>query len=263
MNEITMNEKPKALAVVAHPDDIEFMMLGTLLMLQRRGWEIHYMTVADGCCGSDSEPADVVAARRKAECQASCALTGAVWHPSLCHDLEVFYNWEIGSRLLATVREIRPQILLTQSPDDYMEDHINTCRLAVSAAFCRGMLNAPCNPPRPVFQDDIVVYHAIPHGLMDPFRKPIEPDFYVNVTPVMQMKWDALACHKSQKEWLDVSQGMDAYQKTMQDFMAQLGARSGKFPFAEGFRRRSWLGFSAQEWDPIREVLPDDTTPAG
>ena len=40
--------------------------------------------------------------------------------------------------------------------------------------------------------------------------------------------------------------------------IAQLGARSGKFKYAEGFRRRSWLGFSANEWDPIKEVLGDD-----
>jgi len=253
-----MSDKPKVLALVAHPDDIEFMMLGTMLMLQKKGWEIHYMTIADGCCGTDVDPKDVIATKRKAECQAACKLVGAVWHPAACHDLEVFYNWDIGAKILGVVREVKPKIILTQSPDDYMEDHINSCRLAVSAAFCRGMLNAPCEPKLPVFQDDIVVYHAIPHGLMDPFRRLIEPEFFVNVEPVMQQKWDCLACHKSQKEWLDVSQGMDAYQITMKGFMANLGERSGKFAYAEGFRRRSWLGFSANEWDPIKEVLGDD-----
>ena len=40
--------------------------------------------------------------------------------------------------------------------------------------------------------------------------------------------------------------------------MGNLDGRSGKFKYAEGFRRRSWLGFSANEWDPIKEVLGDD-----
>ncbi|HUU58478.1 MAG TPA: PIG-L family deacetylase, partial [Phycisphaerae bacterium] len=41
-----------AIAVAAHPDDIEFMMGGTLLLLGLAGCELHYMTVANGSCGS-------------------------------------------------------------------------------------------------------------------------------------------------------------------------------------------------------------------
>ena len=40
------------LAVGCHPDDIEFMMAGTLLLLRDRGCDIHYMNVANGNCGS-------------------------------------------------------------------------------------------------------------------------------------------------------------------------------------------------------------------
>ncbi len=256
-----MNDKPAAIAIVAHPDDIEFMMGGTLLMLQKKGWDVHYMATANGCCGTEKYDAKTIAAMRAGEMLASTKLAGMTWHPPICNDLEVFYTKENVAKVLSVIRQVKPKIVLTQSPDDYMEDHINTCRLAVAAAFDRGMLNAPCEPPMSVFQDDIVVYHAIPHGLMDPFRRLLEPEIFVNVEPVMQMKWDMLACHKSQKEWLDVSQGMDAYQKTMQDFMANLGSRSGKFKYAEGFRRRSWLGFSANEWDPLSEVLGEDVVP--
>ena len=253
-----MSKKPAVLALVAHPDDIEFMMAGTMLMLQQHGWEMHYMTIADGCCGTAVDDIPTITAKRRAECQAACDLVGAVWHPAACKDLEVFHTWDIIGKVLSVIRDVKPKVILTQSTDDYMEDHINSCRVAVTAAFSRGMLNAICTPPRPPIQDDVTVYHAIPHGLMNPFRKRIEPEFFVNVGPMMQKKWDMLACHKSQKEWLDVSQGMDAYQKVMQDFMGQLGLRSGKFQFAEGFRRRSWLGFSATEIDPIAEVLVGD-----
>ena len=253
-----MSDKPKVLALVAHPDDIEFMMMGTMLMLQDKGWEVHYMTIANGCCGTDKYDAATIAEMRKGECQAACSLVGAIWHPSVCNDLEVFHNWDVISKVLGVVREVKPSVILTQSPDDYMEDHLNSCRIAVTAAFCRGMLNAPCEPKLPPYQDDIVVYHAIPHGLMNPFRKLVEPEFFVNIEPHLQDKWNMLACHKSQKEWLDISQGMDAYQITMKGFMENLGARSGKFKYAEGFKRRSWLGYSAREWDPIKEALGDD-----
>jgi N-acetylglucosamine malate deacetylase 1 len=39
---------PNVLAIVAHPDDVEFVMAGTLLLLADLGWQVHYMTVANG-----------------------------------------------------------------------------------------------------------------------------------------------------------------------------------------------------------------------
>jgi len=42
-----------ALAVFAHPDDMEIVASGTLLRLQRVGYEIHCLAVANGCCGSE------------------------------------------------------------------------------------------------------------------------------------------------------------------------------------------------------------------
>ena len=44
--------KKHAFAVAAHPDDIEFVMAGTLILLRRAGYELHYMNIANGCCGS-------------------------------------------------------------------------------------------------------------------------------------------------------------------------------------------------------------------
>ena len=44
--------KKSAIAIGAHPDDIEFYMAGTLLLLQQAGYEIHYLNVASGNCGS-------------------------------------------------------------------------------------------------------------------------------------------------------------------------------------------------------------------
>ena len=42
----------RALAIAAHPDDIEFYMAGTLLLLKGAGWEIHYLNLSSGNCGS-------------------------------------------------------------------------------------------------------------------------------------------------------------------------------------------------------------------
>ena len=47
-----MQGKLIALAMAAHPDDIEFMMSGTLLLLKKAGAEIHMCNLANGCYGS-------------------------------------------------------------------------------------------------------------------------------------------------------------------------------------------------------------------
>src|SRR4051812_7370276 len=43
---------PRVLAIAAHPDDIEFMMAGTLLLLRDAGWDTHYLNVSSGNLGS-------------------------------------------------------------------------------------------------------------------------------------------------------------------------------------------------------------------
>ncbi len=40
------------LAIGAHPDDIEFLFAGTLLLLKARGWQIHVCNLANGSAGS-------------------------------------------------------------------------------------------------------------------------------------------------------------------------------------------------------------------
>jgi LmbE family N-acetylglucosaminyl deacetylase len=244
-----------AIAIAAHPDDIEFFMAGTLLMLKKAGWEIHYMTVANGSCGNvRSDAAQTRAIRRKESIRAA-GLLGAKYHNSLANDLEIFYELPTLRRLAALIRDVKPSIVLTHSPQDYMEDHTNTCRLAVTAAFARGMPNFRTHPPRPAISREVTVYHALPHGLRDGLRSQIVSEFYVNTTAVHSVKRDALACHRSQKEWLDVSQGLDSYLKAMDAMSRAVGKMSGRFKHAEGWRRHLHLGFCEEQADPLRQVL--------
>ena len=86
-------------------------------------------------------------------------------------------------------------------------------------------------------------------------REPVEPDLYIDVTTVMQRKRRLLACHRSQKEWLDVSQGMDAYLTTMEEFASEMGRRSGRVQAAEGWRRHNPYGFGGMTFDPMSTTL--------
>ncbi len=244
-----------AIAIAAHPDDIEFVMAGTLLQLKAAGWEIHYLNLSTGNCGSlEYSPAKTAKVRRK-EAQDAAKILGATWHAPMCNDLEIFYDIKTLRKLSAVIREVKPSIVLTHSPQDYMEDHMNTCRLAVTAAFTHGMPNFKSTPNRPVYQHDVTIYHAMPHGLCDGLRKRIVPGSFVNTTSVQETKLASLAAHKSQQGWLDASQGMNSYLQAMDDMSRAVGRLSNKFKHAEGWRRHLHYGFSANEIDPLAEAL--------
>jgi LmbE family N-acetylglucosaminyl deacetylase len=245
----------RAFAVAAHPDDIEFVMAGTLILLSRAGYEIHYMNIANGCCGSSELSAEHTAAARQAEAIAAADSIGAEFHASLVNDLEIFYNHETLTRLAAVMREVAPEILLVHSPSDYMEDHMNACRLAVTAAFARGMPNYPTSPPRPPVEQNVTIYHAQPHGNCDPLGNLIRPSLFVDVGSVMAEKAAMLACHKSQQQWLDTSQGLNSYIETMRDLMREVGGMSGRYEYAEGWRRHVHLGLCSADADPLRKAL--------
>lgn len=246
---------PAALAIAAHPDDIEFCMAGTLLLLKAAGWEIHCINLSTGNCGSMTMNAARTRAVRCAEAKRAAKILGARWHPPMCDDLEILYELKTLRRLAAIIRDVKPAIVLTHSPQDYMEDHMNTCRLAVAAAFSRGMPNFRTTPPRPAIDGDVTVYHAMPHGLCDGLRRRIVLGAFVDTTSVHATKRRALAAHASQKAWLDASQGMDSYLIAMDEMSRAVGRMSRQFQHAEGWRRHLHLGFSAAETDPLASAL--------
>ena len=257
-----MSETKTALAVGAHPDDVEFMSAGTLALLKDAGYEPHILTIANGSCGTmEYGEADIVRIRGE-EADNAAKLMGATYHRGLVKDLEIYYNSELARRTCAVVREIKPTIVLAPSPNDYMEDHTISCRLIVTACFCRGMPNFITDPSLPAYGDDCFIYHANPYGNRDGMRNRVMPELFVDVGDKIGVKGDMLRCHKSQKNWLDASQGQDSYIHTMEGICKDVAQMSGRkdVQYAEGFRRHLFLGLSAADGDPLSEVLGDRVT---
>ncbi|GAB5404451.1 MAG: PIG-L family deacetylase [Aureliella sp.] len=242
------------LAIAAHPDDIEFVMSGTLMRLKAAGWRLHYHNIANGCGGSLTLPADEIAAVRLGEAQAAAAALGATFHPPFCDDLAVFYTPDLMRKLAAVVRQTKPSIILTHAPIDYMEDHQNAARLAVFGAFSRGVPNYETEPPRDAFSDPVAVYHAQPHGNRTPMREIVKPTLTVDVTDLLKQKRDLLALHASQASWLGDTQAM-SYLQTMEDLGREVGLMSGRFEIAEGWRQHLHLGLAPEDFDPLSNAL--------
>ena len=141
-----MSEKKTALAIFAHPDDIEFCAAGTLLLLSQHGWATHYLNLSSGDLGSFEYDQNQTRAIRRMEAKTAAQILGATYHESICNDMGVSYTVAHVCKVAALIRKIQPGIILTHSPSDYMEDHQDASRIAVSAAFTRGMPNFETNP---------------------------------------------------------------------------------------------------------------------
>ena len=245
----------KVLALGCHPDDIEFMMAGTLFLLKSRGWQIHYMNLANGCYGSvEYSKEDTVRIRRQEAIEAA-ELLGAEYYESIADDLSVFYIPELIKKVTAVIRKVSPDVLLLPSNEDYMEDHAATSKIGVSAAFSKGIPNYKSIPEIPAVCDDIAVYHAMPYGLNDVFGNRVRSNFYIDIGEVIEEKTEMLACHRSQKRWLDESQGVDSYLETMKQMSRIMGEDSGRYGYAEGWRRHNHLGFSSSVITPLEELF--------
>lgn len=247
----------RVFAFGCHPDDIEFLMSGTLFLLRQAGAEIHYMNPASGNLGTTEYGREDIVRIRRDESMNAAASLGAKFHESIADDFEIFYEPVLLRKVTAVVREIRPDIMLLLSPEDYMEDHMNAVKLGYGAAFCRGMTNFQTIPDRPPFLDDITLYHTLPFPLCDMLNEPVEPHFFVNVESVVGDMKSMLAEHQSQKKWLDESQGLDAYIASMVERTAGVGRMSGEFRYAEGWRKHNHTGFCRMDSSPLEDALEE------
>ena len=225
----------RIVSIHAHPDDAEILAGGTLALLSRLGHEIAIVTLSAGDCGSTLHTADEIASIRQAEAAESAALIGAAYRWGGFRDLAIFSDDPSRRTVTALLRELRPDIVLTALPSDYLSDHEATSQLVRDACFAAPIPNytAPTqSPPLP----------AIPHlYFMDPIAQqdrsghPVVPDFTVDITSTFETKRAMLSRHKSQRLWLEQQHGMKDYLEQMEDWTRACGARAG-IELGEGFR---------------------------
>jgi LmbE family N-acetylglucosaminyl deacetylase len=245
---------PVALSILAHPDDAEFLCAGVLIRLIREhGWQAHIACMTAGDCGTTvMSPAEISRVRR-AEGAKAAERVGAAYHCLEEKDLLVVYGERALEKVVGLVRHVRPQLVLTHSPADYMLDHEMTSSLARAAAFAA---------PAPNFLGDRghgPPLERIPHLYYcdavegkDLVGRPVEPHFRIDISAVIEEKTEMLACHASQREWLQKQHGMDQYVQTMRDWCAKQG-RAVNVTFAEGFRQH--LGHSYPQDNLLGQLL--------
>ncbi len=183
-----------ALAVAAHPDDVEFGCGGTLAKWAAAGCTVHHLVCTDGSKGTWDPDEDIEALRatRQVEQRAAAKALGA-------RGEQVFLGWVDGelesglaqrSEVARVIRTLRPQVVLGHDPWKRYRlhpDHRHAGFLAVEGVvgardpfFFREHGLAPHRP------ETILLWEAD------------EVDHVEDVTSSFDRKVDALLEHRSQ-----------------------------------------------------------------
>jgi LmbE family N-acetylglucosaminyl deacetylase len=232
-----------ALSVLAHPDDAEFLCAGTLIRLRQLGWEVHIASMAPGDKGSVELGPEKIAALRRAEGARAAAVIGATYHCLEERDLLIFYAERPLESVTRLLRAVRPQVVFTHSPTDYMLDHEVTSTLARAAAFGAPIPNLFGDRGHPPPLDAVPhLYYCDPIEGKDPLGRPVAPSFRIDISGVIESKARMLEAHASQREWLRKHHGMDQYIQAMRDWSGLQGKAAG-VAYAEGFRQHLGHGY--------------------
>jgi LmbE family N-acetylglucosaminyl deacetylase len=195
--------------VVAHPDDIDFGMSGTVAALTKAGTEVVYAIATSGEAGPPEDMDRVELARiREAEQRAAASEVGV-------HDVRflgltdghLVADLDLRRCISAVIRTVRPDLVLQQSPERRYDriyashpDHLAVAEATIAAVYPDAR-----NPhAHPSLLHEGLEPHAVPEvwiGGLEP------PDLFVDITDVFDRKVAALSSHTSQVEWIDDLEG--------------------------------------------------------
>ena len=195
------HEIDRVLAVMAHPDDVDFGAAGTIANLTAAGVEVVYCLVTDGQAGGFDHtiPRNEMARIRRREQTEAAAKVGVSDLRFLGHmDGSVVADLDLRHDISVVIRQVRPQVVITQLPMRSLEstygshpDHIATGEATMSAVYPDAR-NPFAFPGRPIVDlDDWTVDEVwIPFGSA--------AQDVVDITHQLDRKIEALMCHRSQ-----------------------------------------------------------------
>ncbi len=241
------------LAVFAHPDDAEFLCAGTLIRLANEHQAVvHIASMTPGDCGSAELPPEEISAIRRTEGERSAALIGGRYHCLEERDLLIFYQERTLVKVTRLLREVRPQMVFTHCPTDYLLDHEVTSQIVRAACFAAPVPNFAPDPALAPLDHIPHLYYCDPIEGKDLFGRPVPAQFYVDISSVIDRKTQMLACHASQRQWLLKHHSMDEYLEAMRRWGRQQGERVG-VAYAEGFRQH--LGHSYPQDNRLAQLV--------
>jgi bacillithiol biosynthesis deacetylase BshB1 len=216
------------LAIAAHPDDVELTCGGTLASLKALGYRFGIVDLTRGEMGTRGSPEI-----RAAEARRAAEILGAEFREGLdLGDGGLRRDREQELGVIDVIRREKPRLVFTPYPDDRHPDHRRAGQLVTDAAYYAGLrklvtAHAAHRPQQTIYFSTFEVQ---------------EPDFLVDVTPVIEIRRAAMRAFVSQ--FHDPGSTEPQTMLSQQDFLESVEARARHFgsmigvEFAEGFKAR-------------------------
>jgi LmbE family N-acetylglucosaminyl deacetylase len=238
---MTLSELPtpeRALAIGAHPDDVEFQCGATLAKWASDGCVVSHLLCTDGSKGSwdPADDLDALVSLRQDEQRAAARALGATGEVVfLGHtDGELAPTLAIQAEIARWIRVLRPTVVLGHDPWKRYRlhpDHLAAGFLTVDAVVAAR---------DPHFFPEQGVAHHRPDALL--LFEADEPDHHEDVTGHADAKVEALECHVSQFRTTmyidpdDDGTQRSAFRDRVLAGLAEVGAEVG-VAHAERFKR--------------------------
>ena len=224
----------KVMAISAHPDDIEINCAGTLARFREKGDDVVMCNLCNGNLGHVAIMPDELRNIRSAESKKSAALLGAEHISMDIDDLSLYAeNGEQREKLTELIRYVKPDVIITHTPEDYMADHVAVSKLVFAATFCASLPHYKMSKEQ--IADICPVFYFYNLG---GFK--FEPTEYVDISKFIELKIEMLNCHQSQVRWMKEHDGID-FPDTVRTFSKMRGMQCG-VGYAEGFRQMTGWG---------------------
>ena len=206
-----MSEPLRILVIGAHPDDCDYHVGGLAVLYARQGHQVRFVSMSNGDAGHFSMGGAPLAQRRRAEAERAAAIAsdaagrpGSVEYQVLdVHDAQIVPSLENRQKVVCIMRQFRPDLVITNRPNDYHPDHRYTSQLVADAAYTVMVPNVAALTPH-LSHNPVIAYWG--DGFKRPY--PFTPDVSIATDEVIQVKMRMLACHVSQfYEWIPYSMG--------------------------------------------------------
>ena len=214
-----------AIGFAAHPDDLEFACTGIMKKLHDNGYRLIYVIITNGENGFKSEPGlsagERVKIRRQEQQRAADMLGVEKVHFLDYRDGFLEYNEKLRAELVRLIKEYRPEIIFSFDPANKKFDNLNVLhrdhRVAAELVFdaCFGAKNYHMYPGEPHRVDKI--YFFASHA----------PDYFEDITDLIDFKLELLSCHKSQFP------NFSSLEKYIRETVC---SQSNEYTYSEGFR---------------------------
>ncbi len=221
----------KVLVISPHPDDSDFGCAGTIASLVKEGNEVEELIATDGSKGSHVVGFDgkkLVAMRKREQREAAKVLGVETVHFLGEVDGEVENTKEFRKKLVAAIRKIKPEIVISYEPALHFEIvyHSHRDHRQVAEAVFDALYPAAGSTS---FFPELLTQGLQPHRPRELWFFATEtPNKVVDITKTIDQKIQALLCHKSQIETKNLAQ-------EVKERAAKRGKKKG-FAYAEAFR---------------------------